>query len=608
MLLARGEWSVAEAAMHLLNGARRGDAAALAGLEQAATEVLDSSPQTAVQLATRALELTRASDPKRAARAVTVAEVLTASGRLGEASQLVDEALAAPPPGLARARLGCVLSCLFYLDGQHARGRMEAEKVLAEPRLPGAVRDNARIALLRALLGLHDNKQAAALARKILAKPRDGQSRAVVAAMIARALILWDEGQVTEALQLSREAAHKHGWSASDARSFQPHLFLATRLVDVHMFDEAARVMRTAADHLEAFPYLGSPAIFAVLRARMHLTNGRPDAAAAELHDSRGNVSGPSDAARSAILGTIALRQGELKAAASYLDGRPAPSPLPEAAYEHSWHALVSAQIQEARAGSRSAVSMLMPVYAALSDHRFLLIHDPTSASWLVRFALAIGDRGRAKLAATVADEVARTNPSFPILAAAAAHARGIAEEDLGLLSFAADRHGDSWGRASAAEDAGVLLAARIERKLAVARLDQALTEYHGCGAARDAARVRRRLRVLGIRRRHWTSARRPLTGWASLTETEQAISQLAAQGLTNQQIAHQMYLSVHTVAFHLRHVFRKLEINSRVELAGLVIGHEQASRQTPPQESQAHRPVWPGRPASLRSTDRSSP
>jgi len=42
------------------------------------------------------------------------------------------------------------------------------------------------------------------------------------------------------------------------------------------------------------------------------------------------------------------------------------------------------------------------------------------------------------------------------------------------------------------------------------------------------------------------------VAGWESLTETERVTSGLVAQGLNNQQVADRMYVSVHTVAFHL--------------------------------------------------------
>jgi DNA-binding CsgD family transcriptional regulator len=47
------------------------------------------------------------------------------------------------------------------------------------------------------------------------------------------------------------------------------------------------------------------------------------------------------------------------------------------------------------------------------------------------------------------------------------------------------------------------------------------------------------------------------------------------SQGLTNRQVAEQMFISAHTVAFHLRQVFRKLSTGSRVELARLTVEHD---------------------------------
>ena len=49
-------------------------------------------------------------------------------------------------------------------------------------------------------------------------------------------------------------------------------------------------------------------------------------------------------------------------------------------------------------------------------------------------------------------------------------------------------------------------------------------------------------------------------------------MASLVAEGLTNLQIAERMFLSRHTVDFHLRQIFRKLEISTRVELTRLVL------------------------------------
>jgi DNA-binding CsgD family transcriptional regulator len=94
---------------------------------------------------------------------------------------------------------------------------------------------------------------------------------------------------------------------------------------------------------------------------------------------------------------------------------------------------------------------------------------------------------------------------------------------------------------------------------------------------------VRRRLHKLGVRRRHWTrAADRPEVGWESLTETEQTVAELVAQGLSNRDAAARMYVSVHTVAFYLRQIFRKLEIGSRVDLARIVVERATPTRRAP--------------------------
>jgi DNA-binding CsgD family transcriptional regulator len=61
---------------------------------------------------------------------------------------------------------------------------------------------------------------------------------------------------------------------------------------------------------------------------------------------------------------------------------------------------------------------------------------------------------------------------------------------------------------------------------------------------------------------------RRPLRGWASLTPTELRVVACVAEGLTNPQIGARLFMSRPTVKTHLTHVFAKLDVNSRAELA----------------------------------------
>ncbi|MEU7702177.1 helix-turn-helix transcriptional regulator, partial [Streptomyces sp. NPDC039028] len=57
----------------------------------------------------------------------------------------------------------------------------------------------------------------------------------------------------------------------------------------------------------------------------------------------------------------------------------------------------------------------------------------------------------------------------------------------------------------------------------------------------------------------------------ASLTAREREVAGLAAEGLTNQEIATRLYLSPRTVETHLSRVFRKAEVSTRAALAALM-------------------------------------
>jgi DNA-binding CsgD family transcriptional regulator len=66
--------------------------------------------------------------------------------------------------------------------------------------------------------------------------------------------------------------------------------------------------------------------------------------------------------------------------------------------------------------------------------------------------------------------------------------------------------------------------------------------------------------------------------GWESLTEAELRVADVIAQGYTNREAATKLFLSSYTINSHLRHIFTKLGINSRVQLARVVTEHEQAT------------------------------
>src|SRR6476659_10876080 len=61
---------------------------------------------------------------------------------------------------------------------------------------------------------------------------------------------------------------------------------------------------------------------------------------------------------------------------------------------------------------------------------------------------------------------------------------------------------------------------------------------------------------------------KRPSTGWDSLTPTEVDVVRLVAEGIPNKDIATRLFVSPRTVQSHLRHVYNKVGLTSRVQLA----------------------------------------
>jgi DNA-binding CsgD family transcriptional regulator len=88
--------------------------------------------------------------------------------------------------------------------------------------------------------------------------------------------------------------------------------------------------------------------------------------------------------------------------------------------------------------------------------------------------------------------------------------------------------------------------------------LGQALAIFQELGAALWADRTRAELGRIGGR------APSP----AGLTPTEERVAELVAEGLTNREVAGSLFLSVKTVEANLTHIYRKVGVTSRRQLA----------------------------------------
>jgi DNA-binding CsgD family transcriptional regulator len=76
--------------------------------------------------------------------------------------------------------------------------------------------------------------------------------------------------------------------------------------------------------------------------------------------------------------------------------------------------------------------------------------------------------------------------------------------------------------------------------------------------------------RAVAYARRMRGERSRPDFGWASLTPTERQVAELASEGCTNAQIAQRLLMKPATVKTHLTHIFVKLGVTNRTELAHL--------------------------------------
>ena len=175
---------------------------------------------------------------------------------------------------------------------------------------------------------------------------------------------------------------------------------------------------------------------------------------------------------------------------------------------------------------------------------------------------------------------------------AVALHCHALLQEDEGeaerIFQAALEVHGEAtrpFERARTELAYGEFLRRARHRVQARVHLRAALDTFESLGAALWAERARVELRASGQ-----TARRRDPSTRDELTAQELQIAQFVAQGLTNREVAAQLFLSPRTIDFHLRNVFRKLGISSRTQLARLEV--DPATTDSPEAASPAIPPV----------------
>jgi DNA-binding CsgD family transcriptional regulator len=155
------------------------------------------------------------------------------------------------------------------------------------------------------------------------------------------------------------------------------------------------------------------------------------------------------------------------------------------------------------------------------------------------------------------------------------AHARALAEHATALLDedtadehfqAALAHHGHSGRPLEAARTRlayGEFLRRRRQRVAAREHLREAVGAFEDAGAEPWAERARAALRASGE-----TARKRDQSTPTELTPQERQVAKLVASGLSNKDVAAQLFVSPRTVDFHLRNIFAKTGVASRTELA----------------------------------------
>jgi DNA-binding CsgD family transcriptional regulator len=347
--------------------------------------------------------------------------------------------------------------------------------------------------------------------------------------------------------------------------------WLVRALIAADGFDEAAAVLTTVNREAEPLWY-GH-------RAELLAASGRLDEARVEAETALrlADRSAPADSVPARlVLARVSLHRGDLASASDQLrmTERLMTGDMTADKARLDW---TLALFHAASGRPAMMVQTLINVEGQVVPDPLLFTEAPTAAATLVRQAQPVGLGAEAERAAELARRIAQRNPDVQSLAGGAQHAEGVLHDDPVALRRAADLHrlgGRPLAAGSALEDAARVEQHAGDNARAVRLLESAMDLYLECGAHGDVDRVQKKLLRADAHNVRRLSPERPKLGWESLTTAELRVVREIVDGRTNREAASVLFLSPHTVDSHLRRVFSKLNINSRVELAKHFIAH----------------------------------
>jgi DNA-binding CsgD family transcriptional regulator len=399
----------------------------------------------------------------------------------------------------------------------------------------------------------------------------------LVGALMTIGSAAWAEGRVADAVSLLRAAVQRADREPLATRHLRPQASLAVMRCALGEFEEAAALFEMERKSIGDVQDSTWAAGLQAWESRLFLSTGRLERAASSANACI-DLSSAREASRFvplawSTLAAVHVMQGDFDRADADLGASRATSG-DAVAFITGLGAFLAARVAWDRENTTRAFDLVDALYAEPAANLRLFLEEPGCAPWLVSCAVELRDPERGEAIARALDGVVADDERFDGLTAIALHVRGLMSRNNVALDAAARRHRHPWARALAFEHCGRSVARR-DHVFSRSSYERAIALFAGMGAVHDARRAREALEEV-TPARHSRKAERPVQGWESLTAAEQRVVDLVVQGLTNAEVARSLGVSRHTVDFHVRHVFRKLGANSRVELVRLVLDDEE--------------------------------
>jgi DNA-binding CsgD family transcriptional regulator len=589
-------------AHHVERSARHGDLAAIAVLREAGAEARSQAPGTAARWFTAALRLLPDSGPveDRVALLLPLARAQASTGHFTTSRQTLLDILEVLAPEARSQRIEVAAWCsrMEHLLGLHEQAHdrlLQAYESVADEESPET------LTLLNALaldgLNRMDYASMRSWAERAVAladRMGDPLLQAAGTAAAARGFAFSGSPELARPVR-DRAARLVDGFSDAElARGLDAIVDLAGAELYTHRFADASRhAQRALAVGRATGQHQAFPVAFAILGITWMFTGhlrGAFDPLEGNVEAAR--LSGNAQTIAWALYGLsqVAIAAGEIEKGMSAAqeavdiadDGKPSHHVAYAALALSLAHYLTGQPDRSLEILERAAGGPDMPLVAPSWRAYFLEL--------LTRIRLALGDTAGAERAASLADESA-ANIGLPLPRAwadrAAAHV-ALGQKDAQRAAELALRSAEIADGAEGPIEAGLsrIVAGRAlaqlgDRDRATAELEQAAATFDAVGAVRYRDEAERELRQLGhhVHRRSGPGSTPDGGGVESLTKRELEIARLIVDRQTNRQIAEALFLSPKTVETHIRNIFTKLGVDSRVDVARTV---ERAERRHP--------------------------